>query len=138
LAGKKLLHCLKKRDLLNSDRADKNTLIKHGQDYLQEGFISDCIDFFEKAGYVEGLIQLKEKSAADGDYFLYSRLAKILQDSPSPEEWTRLGDKALELGKLLFASRAYERAENREKAAQVEKLLQQLSQEQTTDEAMLH
>ncbi len=138
MAGKKLLNCLKKRDLLNSDRAEKDKLIKLGQDCLQEGFISDCIDYFEKAGHIEGLIQLKETCAADGDYFLYSRLVKILQDSPSPEEWTQLGDKALELGKLLFASLAYERAENREKAAQVEKLLQHLPQEQTTNEATVH
>jgi hypothetical protein len=138
LAGKKLLSCLKKRDLLNSDKADKNNLIKLGQDCLREGFISDCIDFFERAGNFEGLIQLKEKCAADGDYFLYNRLVKILQDSSSPEEWTQLGDKALELGKLLFASLAYERADNREKAAQVEKLLQHLPQEQTTDGTMLH
>lgn len=138
MAGKKLLSCLKKRDLLNSDRADKNNLIKLGQDCLQEGFISDCIDFFEKAGHFEGLIQLKEKCAADGDYFLYNRLIKILQDSPSPEEWTQLGDRSLELGKLLFASLAYDRAENREKAAQVEKLLQHLPNEQKPDETMLH
>jgi hypothetical protein len=138
LAGKKLLSCLKKRDLLNSDRADKNNLIKLGQDCLQEGFISDCIDFFEKAGHFEGLIQLKEKCAADGDYFLYNRLIKILQDSPSTEEWTQLGDRSLELGKLLFASLAYDRAENREKAAQVEKLLQHRPNEQKTDETMLH
>jgi len=138
LAGKKLPSSLKKRDLLNSDRVDNSELIKLGQGYLQEGFISDCIDFFEKAEHFEGLIQLKEKCAAEGDYFLYHRLAKILRDSPSPEEWTKLGDKALGLGKLLFASFAYERADNHEKAAQVEKLLQLPPQERTSVGTMLH
>jgi hypothetical protein len=138
LAGKRLPSCLKKRDLLNSDRVDKSELIKLGQGYLQEGFISDCIDFFEKAQHFQGLIQLKEKCAAEGDYFLYQRLAKILQDSPSPEEWTQLGDKALGLGKLLFASLAYERANNQEKAAQVEKLRQLPPQERISDGKMLH
>ena len=138
LAGKRLPSCLKKRDLLNSDRVDKSELIKLGQGYLQEGFISDCIDLFEKAQHFEGLIQLKEKCAAEGDYFLYHRLAKILQDSPSPEEWTQLGDKALGLGKLLFASLAYERADNQEKAAQVEKLRQLPPEERISDGKMLH
>jgi hypothetical protein len=138
LAGKKLPSCLKKRDLLNSDRVDKSELIRLGQGYLQEGFISDCIDFFEKAEHFEGLAQLKEKSAAGGDYFLYQRIVKILQDSPSPEEWTQLGDKALGLGKLLFARFAYERANNHEKAAQVEKLLQLSPEERTSDGNMLH
>ena len=138
MAGKKLPSCLKKRDLLNSDRADKDTLIKFGQGFLQEGSISDCIDFFEKADYVEGLIQLKEKCAAEGDYFLFQRLVKILQDSPSPEEWTQLGDKALGLGKLLFASFAYQRAGNNEKATQVEKLLQLLPEDRTSAGTTLH
>jgi hypothetical protein len=131
LAGKKLPGCLKKRDLLNSDRVDRSSLIKLGQGYLQEGFISDCIDFFEKAEHFEGLAQLKEKCAATGDYFLYQRVVKILQDSPSPEEWIQVGDKALGLGKLLFARLAYKRADNHGKAAQVEKLLQLSPQERT-------
>ena len=138
MAGKKLPSCLKKRDLLNSDRVDNSELIKLGQGYLQEGFISDCIDFFEKAEHFEGLMQLKEKCAAEGDYFLYHRLVKILQDSPSPAEWTQLGDKALELGKLLFASFAYKQADNQEKAAQVEKLRQLPQQERTSGGKMLH
>ena len=138
MAGKKLPSCLKKRDLLNSDRVDRSGLIKLGQGYLQEGFISDCIDFFEKAEYFEGLAQLKEKCAAAGDYFLYHRVVKILQDSPSSEEWIRVGDKALELGKLLFARFAYERAESHEKAAQVEKLLQLPPQERTSGRNTVH
>jgi len=138
LAGKKLLSCLKKRDLLNSDKANSSELIKLGQGYLQEELISDCIDFFEKAEHFEGLIQLKEKCAAEGDYFLYHRIAKILQDPPSSEEWTKLGDKALGLGKLMFARFAYKQADNHDKAAQVEKLLQLPPQERTSDGNMLH
>lgn len=138
MVGKKLLNCLKKRDLLNSNRADKSELIKLGESYLQQGLISDCIDFFEKAEHFEGLIQLKEKCAAEGDYFLYQRLAKILEDPPSSEEWTHLGDQALGLGKLLFARFAYQQADDHEKAAQVEKLLQLPPQERTSVGSMLH
>jgi len=130
LAVKKLPSCLKKRDILNSDKADNSELIRLGQGYLQEGFISDCIDFFEKAEHFEGLLQLKAKCTAEGDYFLYHRLVRILQDSPSPEEWTELGDKALGLGKLLFASLAYKRADNQ--------LLQLPRQERTSAGAILH
>lgn len=137
MVGKKLLNCLKKRDLLNSNRADKSELIKLGQTYLQQGFISDCIDLFQKAEHFEGLMQLKEKCADEGDYFLYQRLAKILQDSPSSAEWTHLGDKALGLGKLLFARLAFQQADNHEKVGQVEKLLQLHSQERTPVGSML-
>jgi hypothetical protein len=137
LAGKKLLNCLKKRDLLNSNKADKSELIKLGESYLQQLLISDCIDFFEKAEHFDGLIKLKDKCADEGDYFLYQRLVKILQDSPSSEEWTHLGDKALGLGKLFFARLAYQQGDNHEKAAQVEKLLQLDPQERTSVGSMV-
>lgn len=130
LAGKKLLSCLKKRDLLSSGKADKSELIKLGERYLHEDRLSDTIDFFEKAEHFEGLTQLKEQCVAKGDYFLCQRLANILGESPSSEEWIQLGDNALHLGKLLFARSAYQQAESSEKVAQVEKLLQSPAQEQ--------
>jgi hypothetical protein len=131
LAGKKLLSCLKKRDLLNSGKADKSELIKLGERYLLEDRLSDAIDFFEKAEHFEGLTQLKEQCVAKGDYFLYQRIAKILEESPPSEEWLQLGDNALHMGKLLFARLAYQQADTPEKVAQVEKLLQSPSQEQS-------
>lgn len=130
LAAKKLLSCLKKRDLLNSGKAGKSELIKLGERYLHEDRFSDAIDFFERAEHFEGLTQLKEQCIAKGDYFLRQRLAKILEESPPPEEWIQLGDNAFNLGKLLFARSAYQQAENPEKVAQVEKLLQSPAQEQ--------
>ena len=130
LAGRKLLSCLKKRDLLNSAKADKSELIRLGERYLHEDRLSDAIDFFEKAEHFEGLTQVKEQCVAKGDYFLCQRLAKILEESPPPEEWIQLGDNALKLGKLLFARSAYQRAEKPEKVTQVEKLLQSPAQEQ--------
>ena len=130
MAGKKLLSCLKKRDLLNSGKADKSELIKLGERYLDEDRLSDAIDFLEKAEHFEGLLQLKEQCTAKGDYFLCQRLAKILEESPPSEEWIQLGDNALHLGKLLFARSAYQQAETPEKVAQVEKLLQSSAQEQ--------
>ena len=130
MAGKKLLSCLKKRDLLSSGKADKAELIKLGERYLHEDRLSDTIDFFEKAEHFEGLTQLKEQCVAKGDYFLCQRLANILGESPSSEEWIQLGDNALHLGKLLFARSAYQQAESPEKVAQVEKLLQSPAQEQ--------
>ncbi len=130
LAGKELLSCLKKRDLLNSGKADKSELIELGERYLDEDRLSDAIDFFEKAEHFEGLIQLKEQCVAKGDYFLCQRLAKILEESPPSVEWILLGDNALHRGKLLFARLAYQQADTPEKVAHVEKLLQSPAQEQ--------
>jgi hypothetical protein len=47
----------------------------------------------------------------------------ILDESPAPEDWLRLGDNALDHGKLYFARSAYKQADHPEKLAQVEKLI---------------
>ncbi len=138
LSDKKLLSCLKKRDLLNSDKAGKLELVKFGERFLHEGRLSDTIDFFEQAEHVEGLTQLKDQCVTEGDYFLLLRLARILADSPSPEEWMRLGDNALASNKLLFARSAYLAADCHEKVTQVEKLLQLQAQQKEGDKDMLH
>jgi hypothetical protein len=134
----KLLSCLKKRDLLNSDKVSKSELVKFGEAYRQEGRFSDCIDFFEKAGHVEGLIQLKEQCAAEGDYFLYQRLVRLSEDPPTSEEWLRLGENALGAGKLLFALFAFRQTDHSEKITQVEKLLKLPAQDQSSGKNMLH
>jgi cytochrome c-type biogenesis protein CcmH/NrfG len=123
LAAKKLLNCLKRRDLLNSDKADKSELIRLGDGYLQEDRLSDAIDFFSKAEHFEALTRLRERCVSDGDFFHYHRLVIILAESPDPEDWLRLGDNALDQGKLHFARSAYQQADQPEKLAQVEKLL---------------
>jgi len=138
LSGSKLLSCLRKRDLLNSDSVDTAEFINLGARYLEEERISDAVDYFEKAGYQEGLTQVLELCLTEGDYFLFTRLARILSLDPSPEQWTLLGDNALSQGKLLFARSAYQKADLPEKLVQVERLLNLPPQEQTHEKARLH
>ncbi|HVO83978.1 MAG TPA: hypothetical protein VMU60_06105 [Syntrophobacteria bacterium] len=123
MSGKKVLGCLKKRDLLNSDRSDPAHCVELGTVYLEEGRISDALEFFEKAGHREGLDRLTERCLDEGDVFLFRRVAKILDLSPRPDQWLRLGDRALSLGKLHFARAAYQEGGAPEKLAQVERLL---------------
>ena len=115
--------CLKKLDLLNSDRSDPAHCVELGTAYLEEGRISDAIEFFEKARHREGLDRLIERCLDDGDVFLFRKVAKILDVSPGPDQWIKLGDRALSLGKLQFARAAYREGGAPEKLAQVERLL---------------
>ncbi len=123
MARRKLLSCLKKRDLLNSDNTESSKLLDLGKLYLQEDRLSDAIDFFEKAKYWEGLDQLKERCLEEGDCFLYERLVKIMELTPEPGDWIKLGDAALSNGKLYLARSAYQQGNHKEKIAQVEQLL---------------
>jgi len=123
LARTKLLSCLKKRDLLNSDNAIPSKLVDLGKLYLQEDRLSDAIDFFEKAKYREGLEELRKRCLEEGDYFLYQRFLRVMEVSPGSEDWVRLGDAALNRGKLYFARSAYQQANHKEKLEQVEQLI---------------
>jgi tetratricopeptide (TPR) repeat protein len=120
---KKLLSCLRKRDLLNSDRTDPAQLTQLGTRYLEEGRISDVVDLFEKADDREGLASLLTRCLAEGDFFLYRRVCRVLGITPAAEDWTKLGDAALALGKLHFARSAYQEAGVPEKLIQVERLI---------------
>ena len=123
MSGKRLPGCLKKRDLLNSDRSDPAYFVQLGTAYLEEGRVSDAIEFFEKARHREGLDRLLERCFDDGDLFLFRKIAKILGLSPGPDQWIKLGDRALSLGKLHFARAAYREGGAPERLAQVERLL---------------
>jgi tetratricopeptide (TPR) repeat protein len=138
LAHKRILSCLKKRDLLNRNSAELAELVTFGQHYSQEGRFSDAIDFFEKAQFREGLLQLWDHCLKEGDYFLCRRVARILSLSPDPEEWVQLGDAALEQGKYRFARAAYREGDLPEKLAQVERLLDPTNQEQVKERSELH
>ena len=123
MSVKRLLGCLKKRDLLNSDRSDSAHFVQLGTAYLEEGRVSDAIDFFEKARDGAQLDSLLERCLEDGDVFLYRKVARILGVTPGPDQWLKVGDRALSLGKLYFAQSAYREAGSPEKLAQVERLL---------------
>ena len=138
MSNKNLLNCLKKRDLLNSEKVGKSELIKSGERFLQVGGLPDAIEFFEKADHKEGLARLMDRCISEGDYFLFSRLARILEESPSADEWMRLGDNALALSKLLFARSAYQKAGSQEKVAEIERLLQRQTGENAGAEGVLH
>jgi tetratricopeptide (TPR) repeat protein len=130
---KKLLSCLRKRDLLNSDRVDPAQLRHLGTRYLEEGRISDAVDLLEKADDREALTSIRARCLGEGDFFLYRRLSRVLGVSPGAGDWTKLGDAALSLGKLHFARSAYREAGVSDKLIQVETLIS-ASQEERTHE----
>jgi tetratricopeptide (TPR) repeat protein len=138
VARKNLLSCLRKRDLLNSDRSDPAHLGRLGTRYLEEGRISDAIDFFEKADDREGLTSLLKRCLAEGDFFLYRRVSRILSIAPAPEDWNKLGDAALSLGKLHFARSAYREAGAPEKLIQVETLISGSREGRPTEAPHIH
>jgi len=110
--------CLKKRQLLNDKVLSLDFCREYGRKFLELGWREDALEFFKKGGMTDELEKLKAYGLETGDAFLLGRLGP-----QTPEDWRRLGERALDLGKLHFARRAFEMAGDDDKTALVAGLL---------------
>jgi hypothetical protein len=111
-------HCLKKRQLLNDKVLDSDLCREYGHRFLELGWREDALEFFQKGNMTEELAKLKAYCLETGDAFLLGRLGQH-----APEDWRRLGERALARGKLYFARRAFEIAGDDDKTAMVAGLI---------------
>ncbi len=116
-----LPHCLKKRRLLNAPEANPGLYRDLGEKFLALEWWEDALEFFQKAGDAAGLAGIKAHALKTGDAYLMGRVAP----EPDPELWRRVAEQALNLGKLHFAQKAWERAGDLEKSAAVGRLMEE-------------
>jgi hypothetical protein len=90
----------------------------HGLKFLELGWWEDALEFFKKGEVTEELEKLKTFALETGDAFLLARLGH-----QEPDLWRRLAERALALGKLHFARRAFEAAGDADKTAMVAGLI---------------
>lgn len=123
-------NCLKKRQLLNDQVLSPELCREYGSKFLALGWREDALEFFKKGGVAEELEKLKAYCLETGDAFLLARLGK-----QEPEVWRRLAERALALGKLHFARRAFEFAGDDDKTGMVAGLIagQPMGPDQATD-----
>jgi len=115
-----LTPCLKKRRLLNEAHLSPEVCRDLGQKFLAQGWWEDALEFFLKAGDQDGLGRIKAHALETGDAYLLGRVG-----TASPEDWRRLAEQALSLGKLQFARKAFEKGGDREKSEAVGRLLEE-------------
>jgi hypothetical protein len=111
-------NCLKKRQLLNDKVLSPALCREYGNKFLELGWQEDALEFFQKGDVTDGLEKLKAYCLETGDAFLLARLGP-----QEPQVWRRLAERALTLGKLHFARRAFEAAGDDDKTAMVAGLL---------------
>jgi tetratricopeptide (TPR) repeat protein len=111
--------CLKKRRLLNEKELRPELCREYAEKFLALGWWEDALEFFQKAGEAQGLEKIKNHCLETGDAYLLGRLG----GGQDPETWRQLAERALDLGKLRFARRAYEQAGDVDKTAMVEGLI---------------
>ena len=111
-------NCLKKRHLLNEKMLTSALCRDYGLKFLELGWYEDALEFLKKGEATAELENLKAVALESGDAFLLARLG-----NQEPEVWRRLADRALALGKLHFARRAFEAAGDADKTAMVAGLI---------------
>ncbi len=125
MSKKQLLSCLKKRDYLNAQVFGRDECVNYGKLFQEAGYLSDAIDFFAKAEEWNELKSLLPRVIEEGDVFLFEKIYKSLKETPEPRLWEEIGQNALKQGKLLFAYKAFLKANLSSKVAEIEKALKE-------------
>jgi hypothetical protein len=121
---------MKKRQLLNDQELKAEPCREYGEKFLALGWWEDALEFFQKGHDSQGLEKIKNHCLETGDAYLLARLG-VPQD---PHTWQQLATRALDLGKLCFALRAYKLSGDPDKAAMVEALISGTEAEKTQDQ----
>jgi ATP/maltotriose-dependent transcriptional regulator MalT len=107
-----IMDSIGRRRMLNDTSADPAKLSSYAREFVDQGFLSDAIDFFEKAGDSESLEGLLQTAVSEGDLFLVRRILKILGRKPDKYLLKSVAENADRLGKTFFAGQARESAED--------------------------
>ena len=97
-----------KRKILFSKTMPEEEIDEAGQMSLDEGRMSEALDYFEKTGNQEKIELVAEKSREAADVSVWLRAKNLLDQKPTPEMWEGIAEHALDLGKEHFAVWAFE------------------------------
>jgi len=124
LINKKLYDYRLKQKILYIDKVNPNVLQNYGNLFLEEGLLSDALEFYQKANYNSGMQKIKDIAFDKGDVMLFQQVAKALHLELKPADWEGVGQKAIDLKKYFFAQRALEKANNEEMLNSLKKIMQ--------------
>ncbi len=113
-----------KQKLLYVDKVNPNALQNYGDLFLEEGLLSDALDFYQKSNNNICLQKIKEIAFNTGDVMLFQQAAKTLNLEVKSADWEGIGQKAIESKKYVFAQHALEKANNEEVFNSLKKIMQ--------------
>jgi len=124
LINNKLYDYRLKQKILYIDKVNPHVLQNYGDLFLEEGLLSDALDFYQKANYNSGMQNIKDIAFDRGDVMLFQQAAKALHMELKAADWEGIGQKAIALKKYFFAQHALERANNEEMLNSLKKIIQ--------------
>lgn len=113
-----------KQKILYIEKVNPHVLQNYGDIFLEEGCLSDALDFYQKANYNNGMQKIKDVAFDRGDVMLLQQVAKALHLELKTADWESIGQKAIDLKKYLFAKHALEKANNEEMLNSLKKIIQ--------------
>lgn len=103
-----------KRALLFAERTDVVALRIQVAAALEAGLFESALEFAIKAGDTAGIEQVREAARRFGDAFSFEAALRALGQTAPQADWVTVGETALTAGRLWFAYRAFEKAENQD------------------------
>jgi tetratricopeptide (TPR) repeat protein len=113
-----------KQKLLYIDKTNPDILKKYGDLFMEEGSLSDALDFYQKAGNTEALQKIRKMALESGDVMLFGQAAKALGMELKPAAWESIAEKAVELKKYCFAMHALQKADSEEKLKTLREIME--------------
>jgi len=114
-----------KQKLLYIDKTHPDILKKYGDVFMAERFLSDALDFYQKAGNAEAIKIIRNTAMENGDVMLFQQASKALGAELNPADWESVGEKAAALKKYCFAMHAMQKANNEGKLASLRNIMQE-------------
>lgn len=112
-----------KQKMLYIDKTPARDLVANGDLYLEKGQLPDALEFYIRASHEQGLEAIRALSEEKGDAMIFLQATRALGRKVSPDEWDRIGNRALERGRLLFARHAFAGSGNEAMKSRVESLI---------------
>ena len=117
--ARRRLPTLERRTLLHAPGTPKARLLQWAEALLEEGSLYEALDFFERARDTAGLERVRDAAIAEGNAHLLAWIQRNSLCETSPVQWLQTGENAAKSGKFLYAVRAFEKANQPARAAEV-------------------
>lgn len=108
-----------KQRILHLGRTAPTALSALGDRYLAASRTADAIECYSLAKNEDKLRTVLARAEEEGDVQFFIQAEKALGREATVEEWNRIGERALQRGRLSFARHAFEKTGNAEGLRQV-------------------
>ena len=95
-----------RRALTDNPNTGADVYRKAARELMDNNALSDAVVFFTLADDQEGLVEILDLAARDGNYFIFQAVAAKLKEKPAKAKAEALASAAEKNGQILYAEKA--------------------------------